>query len=236
MDALVSYDWRSGTSNQEGDFGYNKFNGEYRYRWLNRFVSGGIRASYWTYSNGDKTIGFNWAHAQQFSQTSSVNWNLKYTSNTQVSQTEALTVAQALAAISSQLALTQKLGPFNVTAGGSRSQYAGRDLVNQDFPNFSVTTQPINVASWLAWTPTLSVDNNQAFNLEGQTTYRYRDSGGVLDSTAVKANTRNTTANFQTPIRIVRFVLSNSFRYSEQRTELPTTTQQFDFNPGGPTD
>ncbi len=54
MDALVSYDWRSGTSNREGDFGYNKFNGEFRYRWLNRFVSGGIRASYWTYSNGDQ--------------------------------------------------------------------------------------------------------------------------------------------------------------------------------------
>ena len=235
MDALVSYDWRSGTSNQEGDFGYNKFNGEYRYRWLNRFVSGGIRASYWTYSNGDKTIGFNWAHAQQFSQTSSLNMNLNYTSNTQVYQTDALTVAQALAAISSQLALTQKLGPFNVTAGGSRSQYAGRDLVNQDFPNFSVTTQPINVASWLAWTPTLSVDNNQAFNLEGQTTYRYRDSSGVLDSTAIKANTRNTTANFQTPLRIGRFVLSNSFRYSDQLNDLPTTVTQFDFNTGAQT-
>ena len=84
-------------------------------------------------------------------------------------------MAQALAAISSQLSLTQKLGPFNVTAGGSRSQYAGRDLVNQDFPNFSVTAQPINLASWLAWTPTLSVDNNQAFN---------------LDNSAVSATTR----------------------------------------------
>ncbi|MEO6208481.1 MAG: putative LPS assembly protein LptD [Gemmatimonadaceae bacterium] len=232
MDALVSYDWRSGTSNQQGDVGYNKFNGEYRYRWLNRFVSGGIRASYWTYSNGDRTLGFNWAHSQQFSQTSSLNMNLNYTSNTHVYQTDALTVAQALAAISSQLALTQKLGPFNVTAGGSRSQYSGRDLVNQDFPNFSVTTQPINLSSWLAWTPTLAVDNNQAFNLEGQTSYRYRDSSGVLDSTAIKANTRNTTVNFNTPLRIGRFQLSNSFRYSDQLNDLPTIVTQFDFNTG----
>jgi len=233
MDALVSYDWRSGTSNQLGDFGYNKFNGEYRYRWLNRFVSGGIRASYWTYSNGDRTIGFNWAHSQQFSQSSSLNMNLNYTSNTTVYQQDALTVAQALAAISSQLALTQKLGPFNVTAGGSRSQYAGRDLVNQDFPNFSVTTQPINVASWLAWTPTLSVDNNQAFNLEGQSSFRYITTPtGQLDSTEIKANTRTTSATFQTPLRIGRFVLSNSVRYSDQLNDLPTTITQFDFHTG----
>ncbi|MEO8880292.1 MAG: putative LPS assembly protein LptD [Gemmatimonadaceae bacterium] len=234
MDALVSYDWRSGTSNQTGDFGYNKFNGEYRYRWLNRFVSGGIRASYWTYSNGQRTIGFNWAHSQQFSQSSSLNMNLNYTSNTTVYQQDALTVAQALAAISSQLALTQKLGPFNLTAGGSRSQYAGRDLVNQDFPNFSVTPAgPVKIASWLSWTPTLSVDNNQAFNLEGQTTYRYSMTpGGLLDSTAIKANTRNTTANFQSPLRIGRFQLSNSFRYSDQLNDLPTTVTQFDFNTG----
>lgn len=233
MDALVSYDWRSGTSDQVGDFGYNKFNGEYRYRWLNRFVSGGIRASYWTYSNGDRTIGFNWAHSQQFSQSSSLNMNLNYTSNTTVYQQDALTVAQALAAISSQLALTQKLGPFNVTAGGSRSQYAGRDLVNQDFPNFSVTAQPINIASWLAWTPTLSVDNNQAFNLEGQSSFHYvMTPGGQLDSTEIKANTRTTSATFQTPLRIGRFVLSNSIRYSDQLNDLPTTITQFDFNTG----
>ena len=233
MDALVSYDWRSGTSNQTGDFGYNKFNGEYRYRWLNRFVSGGIRASYWTYSNGDRTIGFNWAHSQQFSQSSSLNMNLNYTSNTTVYRQDALTVAQALAAISSQLALTQKLGPFNVTAGGSRSQYAGRDLVNQDFPNFSVTSQPINLAKWLTWTPTLAVDNNQAFNLEGQSSFHYsRTLAGVLDSTVVKANTRNTTAAVQTPFRIGRFVLNNSVRYSDQLNDLPTTITQFDFNTG----
>ena len=234
MDALVSYDWRSGTSNRNGDVGYNKFNGEYRYRWLNRFVSGGIRASYWTYSNGDRTIGLNWAHSQQFSQSSSLNMNLNYSSNTRVYQQDALTVAQALAAISSQLSLTQKLGPFNVTAGGSRSQYAGRDLVNQDFPNFSVTTQPINIASWLAWTPALSVDNNQAFNLDNNSIFRYSTDPrtGKFDSAVVKANTRTTTANFQTPLRIGRFVLSNSFRYSDQLNDLPTTVTQFDFLTG----
>jgi len=233
MDALLSYDWRSGTSNQEGDFGYNKLNGEFRYRWLNRFVSGGIRASYWTYSNGDRTIGFNWQHAQQFSQSSSLNMNLNYTSNTTVYQQDALTVAQALAAISSQLALTKKLGPFNITAGGSRSQYAGRDLVNQDFPNFSVTAQPINIASWLAWTPTLQVDNNQAFNLDNNSIFRYFfDSTGKFDSSEVKANTRTTTANFSTPLRIGRFELNNTFRYNDQLNDLPTTVTQFDFNTG----
>jgi len=236
MDALVSYDWRSGTSNQAGDFGYNKFNGEYRYRWLNRFVSGGIRASYWTYSDGSKTIGFNWAHSQQFSQTSSLNMNLNYSSNTRVYQQDALTVAQALAAISSQLSLTNKFGPFNVTVGGSRSQYAGRDLVNQDFPNFSVTAQPINLASWLAWTPTLSVDNNQAFNLDNSAVFRYTTSPtGALDSTKVNANTRNTTANFQTPFRIGRFVLNNTVRYNDQFNDLPTTVTQFNFITGAQT-
>jgi hypothetical protein len=234
MDALVSFDWRSGTSSQVGDFGYMKYNGEYRYRWLNRFVSGGIRASYWTYSNGDRTIGFNWAHSQQFSQSSSLNMNLNYTSNTTVYQQDALTVAQALAAISSQLSLTQKLGPFNVTTGGSRSQYAGRKLVNQDFPNFSVTAQPINISSWLAWTPSLSVDNNQAFNLDNNSIFRYSTNPltGTLDSTAVTANTRATTAQFQTPLRIGRFVLNNSFRYNDQLNDLPTTVTQFDFNTG----
>src|SRR6185312_1686851 len=148
-------------------------------------------------------------------------------------QQDALTVAQALAAISSQLSLTNKFGPFNVTVGGSRSQYAGRDLVNQDFPNFSVTAQPINLASWLAWTPTLSVDNNQAFNLDNSAVFRYTTSPtGALDSTKVNANTRNTTANFQTPFRIGRFVLNNTVRYNDQFNDLPTTVTQFNFITG----
>jgi lipopolysaccharide assembly outer membrane protein LptD (OstA) len=234
MDALVSFDWRSGNSDQDGDFGWMKYNGEFRYRWLNRFVSGGIRASYWTYSNSQKTIGFNWQHSQEFSRNSRVNANINYTSNTTVYQRDALTVAQALAAISSQLAFQQTLGPFNLTAGGSRSQYAGRSQVNQDFPNFSVTSQPINLATWLAWTPTLSVDNNQAFNLDNGATFRYFNNPGTgaLDSTLTRANTRATTAQLQSPFRIGRFQLNNSFRYSDQLNDVPTTVTKFDFNTG----
>jgi len=233
MDALVSFDWRSGTSTQAGDLGYSKFNGEYRYRWLNRFVSGGIAASYWTMSDSSRNILFSWQHAQQFSQSSSLNMNLNYSSNTKANLQDALTAAQALAAISSQLSLTKKLGLFNLSAGGSRSQYTGRDLVNQDFPNFSVTPAgPINLASWLQWTPTLQVDNSQQFNLDNNSLFLYSSKNGVIDSTEVKANTRTTTATFNTPLRIGRFELNNSFRYNDQLNDLPTTITQFDFNTG----
>ena len=44
-DAQVSLDWRSGSNSSAGDPGWVRVNGEWRYRWLNRFLTGRLGVS-----------------------------------------------------------------------------------------------------------------------------------------------------------------------------------------------
>jgi hypothetical protein len=234
MDAQVSFDWRSGnvTESNPGDFGWTRWNGEWRYRWLDRFLGGSVRTTYEKLSTGDKDFRLSWAHSQQFSQNSSLNSNINYSSNTMVYRASALTVAQALAAISSQLNFQQKLGAANFTIGGSRQQYSGRSLVNQDFPNFNFSTQPLNLASWLVWTPQFSLDNQQAFHLETAPIIYTPRPGGGADTVRSRGDTRTTSITFQTPFRLGRFNLSNAFRISDREDQQQTPVPILDFQTG----
>ncbi len=233
MDATASLDWRSGNVTQLGDVGWTRWNGEWEYRWLDRFLSGRVGVSYSTYSDGQKSLNLAWNHQQQFSQTSSLNASINYSSNTTAIRQQAFTVAQALAAIASSLNFQQGLGPANISIGGTRTQYTGRTEIDQNFPNLSVTTKPVSAGSWLLWSPQLSVNNSENLNMDAAPfVYTPGTNGAAFDSVQVKASQRNTTASFQTPVRIFGFTWQNSFTYSDKENNFPQAFDVRDFNTG----
>jgi lipopolysaccharide assembly outer membrane protein LptD (OstA) len=84
-DAQVAMDWRSSAGATPGDPGWTRYKGSFDYRWLNRFLSGGIDVSFLTQSDGLKNQTYSWSHDQQFSQRSRLTMNLNYASSTTLS-------------------------------------------------------------------------------------------------------------------------------------------------------
>lgn len=233
MDATVSLDWRSGNSTSTGDVGWTRYNAEWRYRWLDRFMTGGIRASYSSFTGGQTSLGLSWSHQQQFSQRSSLNANINYSSNTTAIRQQAYTVAQALASIASAANYQLAAGPLSVSLGGTRTQHTGRAEVDQSFPNFSVTSRPIGAGEWLVWTPQLTVNNTENLHMDGAP-FRYvpAATGSGFDSVQVNASQRNTTLAFQTPLRLFGVSWQNSFTVNDRENDFPQAFDVRDFTTG----
>lgn len=225
MDAQVSFDWRSGARSTEEDPGWSRYNGEWRYRWLDRFLSGRVAVSHENWDNGLTNTKVSWSHAQDFSMRSKLNTNINYVTSTRLQSRQAFNVAAALATISSQASFQQGLGPANLSIGGSRTQYPGRDQVQQNFPNITFSTKPIEIANWLVWSPGLSATNNETFNFDGGGTelaFRHiiRPDGG-LDSVRLKRDQRNSSLRFDTPLRIFGFTWNNSINVNDTEVDFP---------------
>ncbi len=230
MDATLSFDWRSGNGNVDGDLGWSRYNGQWRYRWMDRFLSGDVRASYSSFSAGNSAFNLSWSHQQQFSRKSSLNASINYSSNTTAIQRQAFTAAQTLAAIASSVAFQQAIGPTNVSIGGSQTQHTGRKDVNRNFPNLSITTPPVNIADWLLWSPQLSLNNVQNLDREvpfAKFTPSPANPSGY-DSTGVTGDDRNTTLSFQTPLRIFGFNWQNSIQITDHEQKYPQPIQLID--------
>ncbi len=223
-DATAWLDWRSSARPAPGDPGWARYNGEFRYHWLDRFVTGSFATSYQSLSDGQTNTAVSWQHQQDFSQASHLNMNINYETSTTVQQTTYINPYSVLAVISSQLNFQQQLGPAAVSLGGSQRQYPGRKEIDRDFPSLSVSTKPVSAGDWLTWTPSLSVSNAENLNVDafGNFAYRYFVSPtGGLDSTLLHRDQRNTSASFDTPITIFGFNLRNSIQYQDQYNNFP---------------
>ena len=223
MDAQVSLDWRSGAAATESDPGWTRLNGEWRYRWLDRFVTGRLGVSRTSQRDGQRNTAISWGHQQDFSQTTRLTTDINYVTSTALQRRNTFDPNQALATIQSRASYQQKFGPASFSIGGSRRQYPGREEVTQDFPNFSISTPTLALAKWLEWTPSLNVNNSEQFKVDrtGEFAYRYNFTGGALDSTRLTSSSRNTDLGFSTPLKIFGFSLSNSIRISERENNNP---------------
>ena len=233
MDAQVALDWRSGARSSDGDPGWVRVNGEWQYRWLDRFLTGRLALFRHSLRDGSSNTGVTWNHNQSFSQATSFSANLNYVTNTFIQRTTTFNPQQVLATISSQANYQTKIGPAALSLGGSRTQYPGRNEVAQSFPNFQIQVPTLQVTPWLDWTPGFNFQTDQRLNIDqvGEFTYRYIvGPDGTRDSVRLKRNTRNTTSGFSTPLKIGGFSWSNSFSLSDQEIDAPATIIVIDPN------
>ena len=225
MDASTWLDWRSSTGGSAlGDPGWLRFNGQWRYKWRNRFLNGQLASSYTRERNGQTNLALSWNHTQQFSRNSTLTANMNYVTSTTLQRQNTFNPYAALQTISSSINYQQKVGPAQVSIGGTRKQYPGRDQVDQTFPTVSVSTTTIPVASWLTWTPGFHYSASQSLHIDqpGLFSERYSPNGlGGLDSVTVKRSSYQSQMAFDTPVQIFGWDLKNSFTIRDQQNLFP---------------
>lgn len=229
-DAAFSMDWRSAANATDYDPGWTRMNGEIRYRWLNRFVSGRLALSSQTLSSGLSNTSLSWAHQQDFSIHSRLTMNANYVTSTTVQRQTTLNAMQAIGTIASQINYQRDMGLVSMSLGGTRRQYPGRSQIDQDLPSLNLTAKPIDLTSWALWTPSFSTSTSSSLHLDqsGDFTRRYfTRSDGSLDSSKVDRNTRTTQLSFnspfkfQTPFKDFELQINTGITASDRLNDFP---------------
>jgi hypothetical protein len=227
MDAKIEMAWRSGARGSDTDPGWLDWRADWKYRWLERAMNGGLAWSNSSWTNGRSGSSYRLWHSQQFSQNSSLRTDLNYTTNTNLERDRSVTVEQTYATIHSSLSYDRNVGPFRMALGGTQQQSSGREEIQRTLPNLSLTPLggAIAIASWLEWTPQLTLNNNQVIDrnvADPRVAFRFSPRpGGGLDSVRVVGDQRTTRVQFQTPIRIFNFNWANSINITDEQQDHP---------------
>lgn len=224
MDAEASFDWLSGTGRgaQEAP-GWTRYNAEWRYRWIDRFLYGSLAASHTRQADGNKDVAISWFHNQEFTRHRSVRADVNWRQDTRVQRETFINPFAVLSTISSRVNLQDRIGPASIAVGASRKQFAGRDEVDQTLPELNITTPTLALAPWLNWTPKFSFSEQRRTNITqpSQLGVLFREENGAIVADTVRQNARYTRANFSTPLEIFGFSLTNSFTFDEEEVDFP---------------
>jgi hypothetical protein len=228
LDAQGWFDWRSAAGEDNLlDPGFTRYNGEFRYRWLERYVTGNFAASR-TVQGTSRNTSMSWGHSQDFTRNSSLRMDLNYSSNEQVRQTTTVNPYAILSTISSMANYRHQVGPASFTLGGTRRQLPGRTQVDQTFPTLSMTTSPLSLGNWLVWTPTFSYSSHQVTGIDQPTavspllrlgkTAQGRD---TIFGDTLRRNSYDSNLSFDTPLQIFGYNLGNRFSIASYRNDFP---------------
>ncbi|MEO8334231.1 MAG: putative LPS assembly protein LptD [bacterium] len=229
LDSQVSLDWRSGAGETNtGDIGgYMRYNGEFHYRWLDRFLSGGLAVSH-TATQGQTNDAYSWQHQQSFTRNSSLTTQFNYATSTRLQALTTTNPYSQLATISSQANYQHKFGPAQLSLGATQRQYPGRTQFDRGFPTLSITTSPLNLGSALTWTPNFSYSATQSKGIDNPTPLSLLLRPGTtpagIDSIfadTLKRNSSTRELRFDTPIVIFGYNLGNSFNLSSALNDFP---------------
>ena len=217
IDVLTSADWFSGTNFSA--------RGQLHYRWLDRFVQGGLSYSRLTQldatAHSDQIL---WNHNQSFNSRTRFAASVNYATSAQVVQRNTIDPFLTTAQLSSSANFDKRFGWGTFNLGGSLSQNLSNNLQQQNLPRVSITPAPIDLASWITWSPGFSFSNTQTFHNVSPTRLLTPGSGGGVDTTTIRFDTRSTDIAIGTPLRVGRWNWSNSVsisdRASNQRVEF----------------
>jgi Tat protein translocase TatC len=226
LDLLVSADWYAARS--------LSLRAESNYNWLNRFMRGGLSYTRTQELDGpSRSSHYVWTHSQRFDSRTDFNASINYSTSPKVVLRNSLDPFQATARLSSSASFNKRFSWGTLNVGGNRSQELSSNLVSQSFPEVHLTPSPVNISSWMTWSPGFSFSNAQTFHNPAAGLLVPGDTSPV-DTLPRFFGDRHTTINIQTPLRIGRWNWSNSIAVSDvvsdQRMEfvIPDSTA-----PGG---
>ena len=217
VDVLASADWYSGRS-----FGINS---QLHYKWLDRFVDG--RFAFSRLSQLDAAAHsdqITWYHTQSFSSRTHFSASVNYATSASVVQRNTVDPFLTTAQLSSSVNFDKRFdwGAFNF--GGNMTQNLSTNLTQQNLPRVSITPAPIDLTSWITWSPGFSYTNTQTFHNLNATPLLLPNASGGVDTLARGFDNRVTDLAIGTPLRIGRWNWNNNFtiedKASNQRVEF----------------
>ena len=197
-DAQVTFDWYAQR--------FITFSGRFRYRWLNRFLSGGLSFQELHETEGSSSRRIFWSHQQNFSLNSSLTASLDYASSSRIISRNAVDPILAVATIDSRLQFQRRFDWGTLSIGGNRTQSLDKPLVTTNFPTVTFTPSPIALSRRITWSPSFSAQN--ALTSQGGPSYLVFRGPGAPDTALV--DSRQTSISIATPFLIGRFNWGNS--------------------------
>jgi len=202
-DAQVTLDWYAQR--------FVAINGRMRYRWLDRFITGGVAYQELRESGGSTSRRISLSHSQDFSLASRLTANLDYATSSRIISNNAVDPILAVATIDSRLNFSRRFAGGTLSIGGSRTQSLDKPQVTMSFPVVAFAPQPISIGRNGTWSPSFNLTN---------ATLRQGPAAGLLYSGAgapdtLLSNTRQTTLSISTPLRIGRWNWNNSLTIAD---------------------
>jgi hypothetical protein len=223
-DGEFSLDWRSGARPRPNDAGFVRLNGDIRYVWRDKFISGGFGVSHTNQNDGGDNLQLDWNHKQDFSKKTNLTLNFQYVTNTQVLAQTAINPFIVIGSIVSQANYQTGFGPLRVSIGGTQRQYAGRESIERTLPTLNVSSAPIDIASWLTWTPSFNTSVQQSLHLDTPSDFAFRrflTPEGLLDSVRTNRSSRNSSLTFGSPVKVGSFTISANVRMDDRENNFP---------------
>ena len=208
-DAQVTLDWYA----QQ----FVSMDGRIRYRWLNRFITGGIAYQELHQFNGSSSERISWTHQQSFSQASSLSASIDYATSSSVISRNAVDPVLAVSNIDSRVNYQQRFPWGSLSIGGNRTQSLSQAQVTMTLPLVAFTPNPIAIGQDVTWSPSFNLTNSllthgPSANPAANTFY-----GSVPgDSTVRFSDSRTTSLQLSTPLRVGRWNWSNSLSVQDQ--------------------
>ncbi len=195
MDAQGSLDWYAGRS--------LTMNGRFRYRWLDRFMAGGVAVQKLNeYDTQLSSFRINWSHQQQFSLASQLTANIDYATSSRIISRNSVDPVLAIGTIDSRLNYQRRFAWGSLNLGGSRSQQLDKPLVTTTFPTVAFTPNQIAITRNITWSPSFNFTNTL-------TTGAFGSRAGVPAETLL-VDSRASSFSLATPIRFGSWTWQNS--------------------------
>lgn len=211
-DFQASLDWFSGN--------FISLNGQFRYRWLNRFLSGGVSVSrIWESgaegSPGQRSMRLQWNHQQSFDMRTRLSASVDFATSARVLERNAVDPFVQTATLASNINFSKQFDWGVFTAGGSRRQDLSNNTVSQTLPTITLSPSPIDIGESVTWSPGFSFTNSQSFDQQPGTIVDLPPVGGVPRKDTTLTDTRNTSFSLRTPFRIGRWNWQNDLSVTD---------------------
>jgi Tat protein translocase TatC len=231
MDVVAKLDWYS---NRFVEYGLA---GEYRI--LNRFLSGAVGYQRTVESGGGRATAIRWNHRQNFNLTTSLNLNVNYSSSGFVQRRNAIDPLLSTQQITSSANFSKRYPWGTVSLGGNRRQNLSDQSVSMQLPSLAISPKPLDLGPNVTWSPNLTATNSYDNNFPVSPAVVRVSPGGAVDTLGATRDTRTTTVNFDTPLRVGGFTWRNSFGFNDRQVDgrtVVTTLKVPDPTTPDPTD
>ncbi|MEX2153500.1 MAG: putative LPS assembly protein LptD [Gemmatimonadaceae bacterium] len=217
--------WRSSAGADSLDPGWYQLNGEWKYSWLTRFLTGGLAAGYMQERDGKSNLSVSWNHRQRLGTNRNFSSNVNYTTSTRLQRRNTFNPVQAIATIASTFNFSDKLGPASLQVGGTQRQYPGRDQIDRTLPTVTVSTSPLSLGDWMVWTPSFSYTESVSLNNDQPGTFSNKYVGGpngeLIRVDTLKKNEFNRTVSLGSPLRLFGVDFSQNVTIRDRLLDFP---------------